>query len=178
MKKWMFVIFPGILFLGFLFFYHQGTEAIAERERVHAEQAARQKADEAARKQMIENKARDDANKRAADQAAEDAKRDADKAALKAADRAKIKEDTEKDQAQVDNYTKQSDALQAEFDGLVKQEADESRADFELVKTVERARINRQNAALEIDRFVDMIAQRAERSSLTHPPVRTAPQPQ
>ena len=175
MKKWMFLIFPGILLLVFLFFYHQNTASMAERARAHAAQAARQKADEAARKKMIEDKAREDAERRTAEQAADEAKRDADNLAKKTADREKIKADTEKDQAQIDKYTKEAADLQAQFDSLVKQESDENRADFELIKNVERARINRQDAELEIDRFVDMIAQRAERSSLTHPPVQYAP---
>jgi len=36
MKKWMFVIFPGILLLIFLFFYHQTTAAREIREQAQA----------------------------------------------------------------------------------------------------------------------------------------------
>ena len=171
----MFVIFPGILLQIFLFFYHQTTAAREIREQAQAEAAARQKADEAAHKQMIEDKARQDAEKRAADAAADEAKKEADSAAKKKAERDKIQAETDRYNAEVDRYTKDNADLEAQLDALKTKEDQDNRAEFELSKRVEEARVNERIAELDIQRMVDMVAQRAAQSYLTRLPPPPAP---
>jgi len=175
MKKWMFVIFPGILLLIFLFFYHQTTAMREVREQAHAEAVAQQKAADAAHKQMIEDKARQDAEKRAADAAADEAKKEADAAAKKKAERDKIQGETDKYNAEIDRYTTDNATLQAQLDGLKKQEDQDNRAEFDLEKRVQDARVTERTSELDIQRMVDMIATRAAQSYLTRMPAPPPP---
>jgi hypothetical protein len=175
MKKWMFVIFPGILLLIFLFFYQQTSAEMQAREQAHATELARQKAADAEHKQMIEDKAKKDADERAAQQAAEEAQKAADAAAKKKKVRDAIQAETDSANAQIDHFTKQIADLQAQLDKLDEQKKQESLADFDFAKKVELARVNERNSELEIQRMVDMIAQRTAKSWLTKLP--TPPPP-
>ncbi len=170
MKKWIFVIFPGILLLIFLFFYQQTSAEMHAREQAHAAALAAQKAADAEHKQIIEAKARQDADARAAQQAADDAKKEADAAARKKKIRDGIQAETDKANAEIQKYTTEIADLEAQLAKLDEQKKQETRFDFDFAKKVELARVNERDSELEIQRMVDMIAQRAARSYLTRLP--------
>ena len=71
MKKWLYVIIPGIMLAIFLFFYREEMAELDARDTARANEVARQKATDAAHKKVVEDKARAEAEKRAADEAAE-----------------------------------------------------------------------------------------------------------
>ena len=58
MKKWMYVIFPALLLVVFLFFYNQEMDKVAERQHVVALQVAREKAASDAKKKEAEAQAK------------------------------------------------------------------------------------------------------------------------
>jgi hypothetical protein len=170
MKKWIFVIFPGLLLAIFLFFYQQTTADIQAREHRRAEDVQRQKEAEASKKKMIEDNARRDAEKRAVDQKAEDDRKDAEAAAQKKAERDRVQAATDEANAELDRYSKDSADLELQLDRLRKEKDQETRADADLERAVQDSQIRERNAELEIQRMVDMIAQRASQSYLTRMP--------
>jgi hypothetical protein len=170
MKKWFYVLFPAILLGVFLFYY---TASKAETEaRVRAEKAelAKEKAEADQKKAVAESKAREDAERRAAERAAEEAKAAKDKEDRYNQEMARIKEDTDKSNATAASFAKQVSDLTIELDTLHKQKDALTRDDFELAKQVELAEIGRRNAELEIQRYTEMLANRADESSLTKMP--------
>jgi hypothetical protein len=170
MKKWMFVIFPGILLAVFLFFYNQTADQIREKEHARALEVQRQKEVDAQKKKMIEDNARRDAEKRAKEQADEDARKEAEAAQKKAAERNRIQAATDEANAELDRYSKESADLEIQLDHLRKDKDQLTREDAELERSVQEAQIRERNAELEVQRMVDMIAQRANQSYLTRLP--------
>jgi flagellar motility protein MotE (MotC chaperone) len=167
MKKWLYVISVGAMLAAWLAIYFPAKKATEER--LAAQQAAieRQKEEDDARRLAIEQKAREDADRRAAERAKEEADKEA--AAQKKWDdeSAKIQADTDKANADIARLTQQVNALETELDTLHKAKDEDNREDFDLTKQVELARVNQFNAELEIQRMVDMVASRADQSSLT-----------
>jgi len=170
MKKWIFVIFPGLLLAIFLFFYQQTTTEIRAREQKRAEDVQHQKDADAAKKKMIEENARRDAEKRATVQAAEDAQKEADATAKKKAERDRVQAATDEANSELDRYSKESADLDLQLDRLRKEKDQETRADADIERAVQESQIRERNAELEIQRMVDMIAQRASQSYLTRLP--------
>lgn len=167
MKKWMYVIFPTVMLGVFLFFYFAEAKQAEIKEKQRSAELAKQKADDAEKKRIAEEKARVDSAKRQAERAAEDAKREADKLAKWQADGKRIQDDTDKSVADADRYAKQVAELEIQLDSARKAKDKASREAFDLLKTVERSKVDRRNAEVEIQRLTEMVARRASDSSLT-----------
>ena len=73
MKKWMFVVFPGILLAVFLAFYFPNKTATEESLRRQAAEVQREKDAEDAKKKAAQEQARISAEETAAQRAKEDA---------------------------------------------------------------------------------------------------------
>jgi chromosome segregation ATPase len=119
---------------------------------------------------MAEAKAREDAERRNAERTAEDAKTAKDKQDRYDADMRRIQDDTDRANSMAESYAKQASDLTIELDSLHKQKDALTREDFELEKKVELTQVARQNAELEIQRTVEMIATRADQSAMAKPP--------
>jgi hypothetical protein len=171
MKKWFYVLFPSALLALFVVFYLSSREETLQREREHAAQVARDKADADAKKQIAEQKAHEDADKRAAERKAEDDKAAADKEAKYAADMAHIKAETDKANAEGDVYAKKVSELSIELDTLRKQRDELTEQSFNLEKQVDLKQIERRNAELEIQRYTEMLANRADGSIMAKMPI-------
>ena len=171
MKKWMYLIFPGLMLGLFLFFYLAASKETELKEKQHIAAAAKLKADEAARKKIIEDKARLDSEKRSAARAAEEKKKEDDKIAKWVNDGKKIQDDTDKANAEANRLSKEAAVLEIQLDTLRKAKDKASREAFELVKQVELAKVARRNAEIEIQRTTEMISRRAAESSLVKPPL-------
>lgn len=171
MKKWLYLISVSSMLAIFLFFYFAHVKEVEVRDRLRAEEVAKQQAIDAQKKAEIEAKARADAEKRAAERAAADAKKEADKIAKWNADSKKIKDDTDELVAKADAYSKEASQLEIELNTLRTNKEKLNREAFEYAKQVEIARIDKRNAEMEIQRMTDMIAKRAADSALTRPPV-------
>lgn len=170
MKKWMYVLAPGAMLAVFLFFYFASrTESLA-REKAHKEEVAREKAEADEKKHIAEVKAREDADRRNAEREAEEAKAAKEKEAKYQASMDRIQADTDKSNKQAEEYAKHVSELTIELDSLHKQKDELTRAAFAESKKIELAEVARENAEMEIQRMVGMIADRADQSILVKMP--------
>jgi len=170
MKKWMYVLGPGIMLAVFMFFYlasREETEAKLKAEKANKEEVARQ----AEEKRLVaEKKARDDAERRNTERAAEEGKAAKDKQDKYDADMRRIKDDTDRANASAEESSRKVSELTIELDNLHKQKDTLTREGFELAKRVELAAVGRRNSEIEIQRMVQMIADRADQSSMSKMP--------
>jgi len=176
MKKWMYVLGPGTMLAVFLFFYFASkteTEARLAAEKARKEEVAKEAEQ---KKQVAEAKAREDAERRNAERAADEAKIAKEKQDKYDAEMRRILEDTDKANAEAESYAKQVSELTIELDTLHKQKDTLTREGFDFAKRVEQAAVARRNAELEIQRMVQMIANRADQSSMAKPPPPPPPQ--
>src|SRR4051812_28261508 len=166
MKKWMYLVFPGAMLGLFLIFFFAHKKAADERERVRIEVAEQKKAADAEQKRKAEERAK----VAAAQRQAEREKEEADKEKARREKQAKIdndiREDTNKALAEADASQKEVNALELEITRLHKLKDQQSRESFDLAKAVEMERVRKRNAELEIQRFTEMIARRANQSTM------------
>ena len=171
-----YVIVPVVLLGVFIFFYNSALKEMAARDLAKKAEAAKVEAAEQARRAEIERKAAEDARKRQEEREATE----------RAKEQKKIKDYEDamrllKDEA--DRYLAEADKNQNEFNALELQLSElrnlrdkAQRESFALAKQVELAKVERRNAELEIQRMVDMVAQRLGASSLAQmPPPAPAP---
>lgn len=174
MKKWMYLIFPGVMLVGFIFVYMSHVEKAETKAKAVAEKIAKEKSDAESKKKAAEAKAREDAQKRQEERDAEERKKAEEKEAKQAADDKKVRDQTAEYAAKGEAAQKQVSALESELDRLRKERDKTSRESFDIAKRIELARIARRNAELEIQRMTEMVSRRAAESSLTKPPVMPA----
>jgi hypothetical protein len=170
MKKWLYVIAPGAMLAVFLFFYMSSRAETKAREQAHNEEVAKQKADADEKKRIAEQTAKEDAERRNAEREAEEVKAAKAKQDKYDADMAAIQADTDKSNALADTYAKQVSDLTIELDTLNKQKDALSREGFELSKKIELAEVARHNAEMEVQRLVEMIADRADQTLMAKMP--------
>ncbi len=176
MKKWFYVLFPTILLGIFLIFYLSSRSETLAREATQREEAARTKAEADKKKAEAEATAQADAEKRNVQRAADEAKAAKDKEDKYNAEMAKIKAETDRANGTADTYSKQVSELTIELENLHKQKDNLTRESFDLLKKIELSEVARRNAELEIQRYDEMIANRADQSILTKMP--PAPPPE
>lgn len=170
MKKWLYVLAPVAMIAVFLFFYFASRAETEAKEKAHAEEVAKEKAEADEKKHIAEEKAHEDAERRNAEHMAEEAKAAKDKEDKYNADMARIQADTDKFNALAETYSKQVSELTIELDTLHKEKDALTREDFDLAKQVELGAVERRNAEMEIQRTVDMIANRADQSAMAKMP--------
>jgi hypothetical protein len=175
MKKWMYLIFPTVMLGAFMFLYIAESKEAEIKEKAKAAEIAKVKAQEAEKKKIAEEKARLDSAKRAAERAAEDAKREADKIAKREAEAKRIQDETDKYLADSTAQSKKIADLEVQVEAARKSKDQASRESFELLKQVERAKVERRNAEIEIARLTEMLARRASDSSMTRMPTPPSP---
>ncbi|HEY1848482.1 MAG TPA: hypothetical protein VGG37_04720 [Opitutaceae bacterium] len=170
MKKWMYVFGPGIMIAIFLFFY-MASKAETDRK-IAAEKAEKVRAEAEAdqKKKIAEKKAQEDAERRNVERAEAERKAAAEKEARYEADMKRIKDDTDRLNAEVDKYSKEVSELTIELDSLHRQKDSLTREGFDKAKKVELAAVARRNAEMEIQRLVQMLANRADQTIMAKMP--------
>lgn len=171
MKKWMYLIAPGLMLAGFIALYFSHADALHKKEAAQKAKIEQERVEAEEKKKVAEAKAREDAKKRQEERDAEEKKKQDEKAARQAADDQKVRDQTAEYTAKANAAAKQVAALEIELDRLRKEKDKTSREAFELAKQVELARIARRNAELEIQRMTEMVSRRAAESSMTKPPL-------
>lgn len=171
MKKWMYLLFPGVMLVGFIFIYMGHVEEAHKKAKDVAAKIEKERTEAETKKKAAEAKAREDAKKRQEERDAEEKKKEDEKAARQAADDKKVRDQTAEYTAKGETAQKQVTALEQELDKLRKERDKVSRESFEIAKQIELARVARRNAELEIQRMTEMVSRRAADSSLTKPPV-------
>ena len=170
MKKWIYLIFPGILLAGFLLIYVTHKKEAEEREKAKAVQMAQEA--EAAQKKKDENekKAAADARERQLAHEKEIADKEAARVAKQAAADKEVIDDTNKALARGDAAAKLIADLEVQLDTLHKAKDKATRDTFDTAKNVELTRIAKRNAELEIQRYTQMITNKTQDSFLIRLP--------
>lgn len=170
MKKWIYLLVPGVLLGLFLIVFFSYQKDLAARE---AQQAANLNAKMAAEKKQkdeAEAKAREEATKRQKEREEEDAKKEAARLAKDAAIDKEIKDATDSAVAEGNTYQKDINAKELELANLRKQKEQLGLEAFDLAKKVELAKVAKRNAELEEQRLTAMIAEKAAASALAKLP--------
>lgn len=171
MKKWMYVIFPGLMLALFLVVYTSHVKEAEAREKARLEKVAQQRAEEVRQKKEAEERAQVDAQKRAKEREEEERKKEDERRKKQEAADKVVTDETAKYKGEADASAKKAGDLEIELDRLHKQRDQLTREDFDLAKQVELAKVARRNAELEEQRMTAMIAQRAGSSTVAQMPI-------
>jgi hypothetical protein len=159
-----YLIVPVILLGVFGGVYWKHSQTAANESARRAAETDRIKDDELAKKTEAERVAKADAARRSAERETEEQKKEADKQARWAAEGKRIEEETARFADRIKELTEQTAHTEAELATLRAARTQVDRENFELAREVELARIAKRNAELEIQRAVDVVAERASRS--------------
>jgi hypothetical protein len=170
MKKWLYVLAPAAMLAVFLFFYAASRTEARNKEVAHQAEVARLKAEADQKKQEAEARAKADAQQREAEREVAEAKAAKDKQDKYDTEMRRIQAETDKANALAETYSRQVSELTIELDTLNKQKDQLTREGFEEAKKVELAQVARRNAEMEVQRMVDMIANRADQSLMAKMP--------
>lgn len=171
---YLYVIIPLALLAAFLFTpgvgYVAAQKEIQARLDAKAADDARKKAEEEAERLRIEKQAEQDAIERQKKRDEEERQ----KAAKKEQDYQdilrKLNDDITTYTTEADRLQKESNELELKISETRTNKENANRETFELSKLVELEKIRRRNAELEIQRMVDMVAQKLNASPLSAPP--------
>lgn len=170
-----YIIVPVVLLGVFIFFYRGALQEMAAKDELKRKEAAALQAADDARRKEIEARAAEDARKRqeereAVERAKEEKKIREYEDAMK-----QLREETARYASEADALSKQANGLEIQLAEMRTLKEKTNREAFDLAKQVELAKIQRRNAELEIQRMVDMVAQRVGNSSLAQMPPPPAP---
>jgi hypothetical protein len=172
----LYIIVPILAIVAFLFFYNSESKRIHETAvAAAAKKEADEKAADAERSRLraaAMEKARQLEDQRNAEEKEKLLKKEAEfEAGIKA-----ILDEGNKYSADADKYKQEAVALEKELEALRTQKQNLSRKSIEMNKEIAQAMIARNTAELEVHRYAEMVAQKANQSSLTRltPPPATA----
>ncbi|MSU22302.1 MAG: hypothetical protein EXS32_00580 [Opitutus sp.] len=177
MKKWMYLIFPGGMLAAFLVFFLSHTKEMDAREHERAIKVQQQQKEAAAKKTADEARAAADAKKRQQEREAEETAKAEQKRLKQVAADKEVSDATTKALNAAATSQKEVSSLDADLDTLRKAKDKALQEAFDLARQVERAKVERRNAELEIQRTTEMIAERALASSLARMPTPPPPPP-
>jgi membrane protein involved in colicin uptake len=169
--KSSYYLVPVVLLALFGGLYWQHMGSMNKKIEAQKIEQAKVKAEEEAKKKEAERKAREDAEKRIAERDALERKKEEEKEAKRKAEIEKIKSDTDKYNGQLADAIKKSASLEKELSELRAQKDQLGRDAFEASKRVELALIDKRNAELQVQRMAEMVAKRANESSMSKLPV-------
>lgn len=170
-----YIIVPVVLLGVFLFFYRGALAEMDQREIAKQAEIAKVKAAEDARRADIERKAAEDSKKRQAEREAQELAKEQKKIKEYEDAMKQLRDEAAKYASEADAFQKETNALELQLNELRTQKEKSNREVFELSKRVELAKVDRRTAELEIQRLVDMVAQRVGASSLAAMPPPPAP---
>lgn len=165
-----YIIVPVVLLGVFLFFYNGALKEMAERESAKKAEVAKVKAAEDARRAEIEKKAAEDSKKRQDQRDAEERAKEQKKVKEYEDAMRQLKDEADKYLAEADKNQKEANALELQLNELRSTKEKVNRETFDLAKQVELAKVARRTAELEIQRMVDMVAQKVGASSFAQMP--------
>ena len=165
-----YLIIPATLLGVFLFFYNAALKEMGIKEKTRQEEVARVKAEEERKKKDIEAKAEADAKKRQEDRDRDEREKIEKKRKNYEDIMNRLRDDVTANTTEADKLTKEANDLELQISNLRTQKEKMNRETFELAKRVEQAKISRRNAELEIQRMVEVVANKVAASSLTSTP--------
>jgi chromosome segregation ATPase len=166
-----YIILPVVLMAIFVFFERGAAKEAKIVEQQKIVEAQKKKDEELAKKKELEKKAQIDSDKRNAERIAEEKLKAAKKQAEYEAKIQKMKDDLKRYTDDVELNNKLVIKLEAELANKTGKREIENRAVFELAKKVEVSKKMRRSAELEVQRYNEMLSNRANESVLTKAPV-------
>lgn len=170
MKKWIYLIFPGVMLGLFLIVYTTHKEEAEARELAREKAIAEKKAEDERQKKEAEERAKVDAEKRQKEREEEQRKKEEERRAKQEAADKEVRDQTAKFRADADKSAKEAAELEIQLDRMRKEREQMSRQTFEIAKQVEAARVAKRNAELQQQHLTQMIVQRANQSTLVAAP--------
>ena len=170
-----YIIVPLILLGIFGFLYKGFTVENAAKEAAEAAEVAAHEAEVAAAKAEAEERSKAEAAKRTAEREAAEAKKIADRRAKWEATGAEIARYTAEAKAESDTHQAKINELELELAEQRKMREALNKETFEMMKSVEAARISVRNAELQVQRMAQMVTQKAENSVLVKAPILPPP---
>lgn len=170
MKKWMYLIFPGVMLGLFLVVYTSHVKEAEDREQQRIAKMDADRKAEAQKKKEAEELAAQDAAKRQKEREEEERKKDEERRRKQEAADKDVRDRTAEARAKGDKASKDVNQLEIDLDRMRKEREALIREDFELAKQVEAARVAKRNAELRQQHLTQMIASRADSSSMASMP--------
>ncbi len=165
-----YIIVPVVLMVAFLFFHSSEKQRILDAEAAKKIAKEAEETRQAKEKAELREKARIEAEKRDAERKAEEErKRLAKKKEFEDAIKA-IEDDRDRFTADLNKYKQEAEDLNKELDALREKRQGVSRRLIEMNKEIAQAMIDRNNAEIEVHRYAEMVAQKANDSALTKVP--------
>lgn len=170
MKRFIFVIIPVVGLLIFSFFYvqHLDTLKIKEEQKKAAKVEAERQENE--RKAIAAQKAQEDAIRRQQERDAEEEKRRKEKEQKHLDAVAGVQKQIDEHKADTAKYLQQTKDNETKLAKLRDEREALRRESYDLSKQVALSQIERRNAELEIQRFADMVVNKADQSVLAKIP--------
>lgn len=163
----VYYIIPAVLTVLFTFYFFRFSEELEQRDAAKAAEVAQVQAEAAAKKKEAELRAKEDADRRTAEREADEARRLAEREANWERTSQEIADITADLIRQADELTRQANALELQLANVREKRDLTARESFDLERRVEEARVRKRNAEMEIQRYTEMVSQRASRSAMT-----------
>lgn len=157
----LYLIVPVVLTLAFSGIYYTHSLDAGQKAEAAAAAAAQAEAEAAAKKAETERQAREDAERRAAERLAEEQRREDERRAKQAAADKVVADDTAAYLAKAKANTAELKTLETRLATLRSDKEKAIQAAFDFDLEIEKARIAKRSAELEIQRLVEMTARRA-----------------
>jgi len=170
-----YIIVPIVLMAIFVYVERDASQEARVKELQKIEAENKRKEDEAAKKHDLEEKAKVDSEKRNAQRIKDEQEKEDKRKATYQATLQKLKDDLKKYVDDVDANTKLVARLETDLADKREQRERENRAIFEFAKKVEISKKMRRDAELEVQRYNEMLARRANESILANPPASAIP---
>jgi hypothetical protein len=177
MKKWIYLIIPGVMLVVFLVFYFSHEKEAIAREKARAELVAKKTEEDKKQKAESESKARESAKIAQVEREASEAKKEADRRKKQLDIDREIKETTDAAVADGNKASKRANELEIELARLQREKDRIGREAFDLAKKVELTMVAKRNAELEEQRLTEMIARKAAASAMAKMPPPPPPPP-
>ena len=165
-----YLIVPGTLLGVFLFFYNVALKDMKAKDDAHLAAIAQSKAADEARKKVLEATAEADAKKHQEERDAQEQAKAAKKKKEYDDIITTLRDDIAKNTSSADKYAKETADLELLINSQRNQKEKLNTDSFELTKQVEKAKIDRRTAELEIQRMIEMVAKKVGESSLANIP--------
>ncbi|MDR0901427.1 MAG: hypothetical protein LBM92_01500 [Opitutaceae bacterium] len=165
-----YIIIPIVLMVAFLFFHSSEKQKIIKAEEAQKIAKEVENAKQLREKAELREKARIEAEKRDVERKAEEEKKRQAKKDEFAKTIKSLEADRDRFTADLNKYKQEAADLEKELDALREKRQGVARRLTEMNKEIAQAMINRNNAELEVHRYAEMVAQKANESSLTKLP--------
>ncbi|MCX6938341.1 MAG: hypothetical protein NTU80_10675 [Verrucomicrobia bacterium] len=157
----LYALIPLVLTLAFAGVYHSHVKTEDARAEITRAETARTEAEAAAKKTEAERQARADSDRRTAERLAEEKRKEEEKIAKWESTGRQIAEDTATYQNQIEKASAELKTLETRLTAARAAREQAAQANFDQAFEIEKARVQKRNAELEIQRLVEIVARKS-----------------